>query len=317
MDLSNIQNKEQNEGRVKNLKIFFLTSKEKNKERIIYIYLVKESPRFTYLLTIINNFLLLEIIVFFMGFWMAYFVTNKYQLLTDQDFKQLDPRKQADIISRIVAMIHATIASVLGYLILFHSCNEPGKTMINDDFCLMNPSKFLTFASVLSAGYLLYDILVCFLLVKDKSALMKQTYLHHCLGLIGVLGSMYAGKWNISISSVSMITEISTIFLNFRTILILQKKGDTVLFKINLFLFVILFIISRILFYPVTIYRIYCGFLILDYESYERSKLIVSIVLSALYCLLFFLQLIWFQKILQTMVKTFSGKYNTNKPKTN
>ena len=44
MDLSNIQNKEQNEGRVKNLKIFFLTSKEKNKERIIYIYLVKESP---------------------------------------------------------------------------------------------------------------------------------------------------------------------------------------------------------------------------------------------------------------------------------
>ena len=131
---------------------------------------------------------------------------------------------------------------------------------------------------------------------------MYQTYLHHTLSIGGSLGSLYIGHHFPSLCVASFITEISTPFVNYRSIMLTQKQGHTQIFKLNLYIFGALFFLFRVLFYPVTTYRLIYGYKFFT-EAFPVVKYRVSIVLSVMYCSLFFLQLLWFYKIIMSIVK--------------
>jgi len=85
--------------------------------------------------------------------------------------------------------------------------------------------------------------------------------------MTGALGSIYVGKQmpqlcvravkSLILKVATFITEISTPFVNYRSIMLTQRQGDTRLFKANLIAFGILFFLFRVLYYPVMIYRGY------------------------------------------------------------
>jgi hypothetical protein len=87
---------------------------------------------------------------------------------------------------------------------------------------------------------------------------------------------------------VSYITEISTPFVNYRTMLIVLGKGKGAMYNLNMYAFGSLFFIFRVLFYPFTIYRLIYGYWLIP-ESYPTHKYWVSIVLSMMYSMLYFL----------------------------
>jgi len=57
-----------------------------------------------------------------------------------------------------------------------------------------------------------------------------------------------------------LLCELSTILVNLRAILVVQKKDDTLFFKLNDVLTAILFFVFRIFYFPVMIWRICVGF---------------------------------------------------------
>ena len=54
--------------------------------------------------------------------------------------------------------------------------------------------------------------------------------------------------------------ELSTILVNLRAILVVQKKEDRLYFKINDALTAVLFFVFRIFYFPVMIWRMLVGF---------------------------------------------------------
>ena len=112
--------------------------------------------------------------------------------------------------------------------------------------------------------------------------------MHHVLAIGGSLGSIYMGLQFPQLCVVSYITEISTPFVNYRTMLITLGKGSGLLFTLNMYAFGSLFFIFRVLFYPFTIYRLIYGYWLIP-ESYPTHKYWVSIVLTMMYSMLYFL----------------------------
>lgn len=161
-----------------------------------------------------------------------------------------------------------------------------------------------------------------------------QTYIHHVIALVGGFGSFYCGHYTIMISvrnficmssklilflqSISLLTEISTPFVNYRQMMYVQKLQDSKLFVYNNLLFVAFFFIFRICFYPITIYRIYCGqklyytdvkdlgLFIQAFANETNIVKILSLVLGLFYVLMYILQVYWFKKILAVANRSFS-----------
>jgi hypothetical protein len=69
-----------------------------------------------------------------------------------------------------------------------------------------------------------------------------------------------------------------------------------------MYLFGLLFLVFRVLFYPLTIWKLVYGYTLYD-AGYPTYKLYISYFLSFLYISLYFLQLFWFYKIIQSIQK--------------
>jgi hypothetical protein len=66
------------------------------------------------------------------------------------------------------------------------------------------------------------------------------------------------------------------------------KRGDHPMFKPNMYLFGVLFLVFRVLFYPFTIWKLIYGYTLYD-ASYPTYKLYLAYFLTFLYISLYFL----------------------------
>ena len=98
------------------------------------------------------------------------------------------------------------------------------------------------------------------------------------------------------------ITEISTPFVNYRSMWLSLGQGNHPLFQVNMYLFGILYLFFRVLFYPFTIWKLIHGYTLYD-KKFPTNKLYFSYFLSTLYISIYFLQLFWFYKIIQSIQK--------------
>jgi hypothetical protein len=74
---------------------------------------------------------------------------------------------------------------------------------------------------------------------------------------------------------VSFLTEISTPFLNYRSLMLTQRQQDSLLFKLNLGVFGALFFAFRVLFYPVIIYRGVQAYALIDVKKQAFHSFII------------------------------------------
>ena len=125
--------------------------------------------------------------------------------------------------------------------------------------------------SFFTAGYLAYDLYVMHFYIKGSSALFYQSLFHHIISLMGIMAGSYTGYGAPGVGLICLMTEISTIFLNFREMYPKDKLGDTVPSVLKI-LFFILYTIFRMIGFPYGLYRLgLLGFYIWDKVGWFRQ----------------------------------------------
>ena len=121
-----------------------------------------------------------------------------------------------------------------------------GNTYLRNTWCVENPNIHEVIAVMYFLGYLIWDTIVCVYFIGDvTSGAAQQNLLHHAIGILGCIGNIYVGTYVTTMSCASMITEISTPFINLRWFLATHKKTDGTLYFVNGLTFTLLFFVFR------------------------------------------------------------------------
>jgi len=77
--------------------------------------------------------------------------------------------------------------------------------------------KRFVYVSIICSGYLVYDFLVLFFVLKSRDPTSVQTLIHHIIGVTGLYIGNAAGYGGPGLGNITTMTELSTIFLNYRS----------------------------------------------------------------------------------------------------
>jgi len=159
-------------------------------------------------------------------------------------------------------------------------------------------------------GYLVWDTFVCVFLVGDvKSSASIQNLVHHAIGILGCIGNIYVGTYVTTMSCASMLTEISTPFINLRWFLSAHKNTGGTLYFINGLTFTSLFFIFRNVFQTWMLSTLFFPAVLRD--DFGRSsnipRQILLWMLIFMYIMLTFLNFYWFSRMARGVHKAITG----------
>jgi len=182
-----------------------------------------------------------------------------------------------------------------------------GNTYIRNDYCVDHYNIYELLAVVYFLGYLIWDTYVCVFMLNDvTSAGAVENLFHHGLGVIGSLGNIFMGRYLPSLSTASMLTELSTPFCNMRWFLYTHKKTTGKIYIINGLCFLFSFFIARNCFQTwMVVTKLIPAFMYRDnYGSNESTGIrIVLYFLLAMYMVLCGLNFFWLHKIYSGAMK--------------
>jgi hypothetical protein len=98
------------------------------------------------------------------------------------------------------------------------------------------------------AAYFSYDFIYCLVIIRNNDKLMMQTYMHHVLGLVGSYSSIYLGSFIGNTGHCTLLTEFSTLFINFRVFLSYHDWKDNPLYMLNGLMILLSFLVFRMIF---------------------------------------------------------------------
>ena len=180
-----------------------------------------------------------------------------------------------------------------------------GDSMFTHKFCRDRPNDKQMLANATVIGVMFNDLLIQMLLVRDfKTAAAKQTYMHHVLAIFGAVCGLYFGRFYCPMSNVVCLTELSTLFVDFRWLLYYHSLSDSSAYFYNGLIMTSTFAILRIIFMP---YAFIAGGVFANMETdYSRDTDLVfylgqfSVVM---YFLLVCLNFVWFKKMVAGSIK--------------
>lgn len=130
--------------------------------------------------------------------------------------------------------------------------------------------------------------------------------------LSGFISSIFYGRGGaLIISNVLLINEFSTFFLNYRHFLLVFKRHETFLYRLNSILFFLAFFFSRIVFNTVVSYFVGRAYYLTTKDvglfGVPVWQLIIGLYLIALFVIFYILNLVWFMGILKHVKRQFFG----------
>ena len=128
------------------------------------------------------------------------------------------PRHALKIVNHTISTLHALYSVLSWSHMVWVSCRFPGKTMFSEFECLNYTSPAMEMYLLISLSYFVNDGL-SLRMVFGKNGRTNLTYFHHGICIVGVVSALVIGRAvGVVIQSI-FITEISTIFVNFRFIM--------------------------------------------------------------------------------------------------
>eukprot|EP00356_Strombidium_inclinatum_P003875 CAMPEP_0170496504 /NCGR_PEP_ID=MMETSP0208-20121228/21829_1 /TAXON_ID=197538 /ORGANISM="Strombidium inclinatum, Strain S3" /LENGTH=143 /DNA_ID=CAMNT_0010773065 /DNA_START=174 /DNA_END=605 /DNA_ORIENTATION=+ len=97
-----------------------------------------------------------------------------------------------------------------------------------DDVCLMTPHPNYVKAVMVTIGYLCYDLAIILRYLGVNDPLTKQTIGHHFIGSVGSFIGMIAGYGITHTNNAALLTEVSTLFLNYRSMYPKDQIANTI-----------------------------------------------------------------------------------------
>lgn len=151
-------------------------------------------------------------------------------------------------------------------------------------------------------GYLAYDFYAVVFYMESKGAKLNEAIFHHVVGITGLCSALVLGYSGPAVGNITMLTEMSTFFLNYREMYSIQEIRTELMPQVCQVIFFILFFFIRMFGFPFATYRL----MTLGYYIWDRVgtfRKICWALTTFLYFIMYLLNLYWFNLILQGMGK--------------
>ena len=128
-------------------------------------------------------------------------------------------------------------------------------------------------------------------------------YLHHLVGIGAMVACLIAGYGMVGLNSFGLLTEISTIFLNYRSILHVHEYNNFWP-TVNALIFFLTFTVFRMMLIPYLLTLLYKD-LLLSWNYVDNIRKTCIIIGCTLFSFTITLNIYWYYKILISLAKLF------------
>lgn len=95
-------------------------------------------------------------------------------------------------------------------------CENPNDDIFTSDECIMKPTKAQCYLVAISSAYCVYDLYIILFKIGGGFAPNADFIFHHIVGLLGALGVIVVGRFNVALSCGNLVSELSNFFMNMR-----------------------------------------------------------------------------------------------------
>ena len=175
-----------------------------------------------------------------------------------------------------------------------------------DDVCFYNIDRNCVRTALITCGYLTYDFLLLTLFFTKERPITYQTIAHHIIAYTTLMLGFHTGYSMGTLATMTLVCEISSVFLNYRSIFIERKIKNTLAFA-NQVVFFLTFTLTRIIMLPCISYLVLV-FLKSIWDDIGLSRKIAGIIMFSSSCMMLLLNFYWFHLIIKGMIKTLKER---------
>jgi len=188
---------------------------------------------------------------------------------------------------------------------MVYADGKPGTTWFSSKEYQLTMYPIQRYMNSFESGYLIWDLIYCVSQVDNPGL---ELYSHHILSIAGQIFSLVSGGIWGSICNLTWFAEASTPFVNGRQVLAWHEQTKTSLYLANGLMMTWSFFVVRVVYYIYMIFYIaswYCFYEPKFWEVYypESSRRYCGILSLILFTCMFFLQMLWFYKIMMGLLK--------------
>lgn len=154
-----------------------------------------------------------------------------------------------------MSTIHALIALSLACISVWGVCDDPKDSIFTSDACIMKPKAVQVYLVAISSAYCVYDLYVCLFCIKYTWKQGADFIFHHIVGLIGAVGVLIVGRFNVALSCGALVSELSNFFMNMRWHMLQHKMTTSPLFNVAQMSFAFSFFVVRVVFMLMLVVR--------------------------------------------------------------
>jgi len=141
----------------------------------------------------------------------------------------------------------------------------------------------------------------------------KQMIFHHILAVSGCFIGVHAGYGQTGIGNLSLMMEMSTIFMNYRSMLHPEQFGNNIV-NFNQIIFFVTFTIFRVILLPYCCYRFYFNMLY-SYNHMSFSRQCATVMSLIQFFAMTLLSFYWYKLIVRGLLKLLGIIKSTPKKK--
>ena len=110
-------------------------------------------------------------------------------------------------------------------------------------------------ATLFLIGFTLWDFILWLFIIRDYTKHGYEIYFHHFIVTVGATTSLYTGSGVLNCINNQHPMEISTLFLNYRSMMMNEEDCDmkSFLFTFNQIIFFVIYTLTRIIMYPLSL----------------------------------------------------------------
>ena len=214
-----------------------------------------------------------------------------------------DWNKQVEYISLWTANTHHfLICSIATYTMCHSECeNAYNFIFIYDPVCFYTLDNGCVVSSLITSGYLTYDYILYRFFMDQKDPVNQQTMWHHIIGTSGLFCGLYTGFGIPTIANCAMFCELSTIFLNYRSMYTKEELNSTVPL-INQIMFFITFTVIRIMIFPI-LSAMLAITAYMTWDQLDGVKKVTATITVVFFWIMLALNLYWYSLIIKGLRK--------------
>ena len=159
----------------------------------------------------------------------------------------------------------------------------------------------MVYCVVMMCAYYLFNWVIAVFWIRGSTANEALMQIHHVLAFVGLVCALFAGCGFVVIAQILALMEFSSIFMNFRT-LMMQHELSSKLNIANTLIFFLLFTVFRVALLPVVGSKIPSA---LRHHNYEIGAIqgLCMFIATVIFGFLFLVNYYWYFLIIKTMAK--------------